>query len=653
MGFARTATQSTLGQPLNFIASISLESDETVTRDCVSAEVYAGDAKIPAPNVYVSLGPLRDASQRDVRISTATAIDEPVVTIELSIGCTSKMSRRFVAFIDPPSLQLADTRPLDADGADSPRIASQTAALAELARRADLSRGVASGGDASRSDSTRGRRASHAARSQRTAMRNAPRRAAATSRVASNTRRGSRGALASNHGGAHLQLEAPRMVLAPVLSASAASMPSAAAPMVAVASDAAASSVAGAAPIDLAPVPAPVVVAGVASNAVQSERDRMLMLETGLANLRDESLATKKTIGALQARLRDAEGARYSNGLVYALAGIALFLGLVTAGLLWLRPRQRRQARWFEAEANREARSMRSAEREAAAAAEFLPTAKPLSATALADVRQQGIDHPPGMLSVTAPATIGGLEVTTVLGPQLTRPLAALLPAAGLDDGVKKSGDLSMEELIDLEQQAEFFVVLGQDEASISLLDNYMRSDGGKSPLPYLQLLEIHQRRGDQPAYEIVRQAFNSRFQANAPEWSSDIHFGRALVDYPQTIARLQSLWATPLSAMQALDGLLFRRHSVEDTFDFPAYRELLFLYSIARELSGQVETDFGSIDLFLPLEDATPAGSTSTSASATTMSGGLELAVDLDVSAWPAGATANELQVRRSAGGR
>ena len=53
-----------------------------------------------------------------------------------------------------------------------------------------------------------------------------------------------------------------------------------------------------------------------------------------------------------------------------------------------------------------------------------------------------------------------------------------------------------MEELIDLEQQAEFFVVLGQDEAAMSLLEAYI--DGtGKSPLPYLQLLEIHQRRDD------------------------------------------------------------------------------------------------------------------------------------------------------------
>ena len=84
-----------------------------------------------------------------------------------------------------------------------------------------------------------------------------------------------------------------------------------------------------------------------------------------------------------------------------------------------------------------------------------------------------------------------------------------------------------------------------------------------------------------------------------------NLHRGRSLEDYPQTVALLQSLWSTPLSAMQALDDLLFRREAAEETFDFPAYRELLFLYSIAREISENVETDFGSIDLFLPLEDA------------------------------------------------
>ena len=72
--------------------------------------------------------------------------------------------------------------------------------------------------------------------------------------------------------------------------------------------------------------------------------------------------------------------------------------------------------------------------------------------------------------------------------------------------------------------------------------------------------------------------------------------------------------------------------------------RELLFLYSIARELAGQVETDFGTIDLFLPLEDGSAA-------SASRNDG--KFAVDLDVSGWPDDTRPEGLVIRRSAGRR
>ena len=123
-----------------------------------------------------------------------------------------------------------------------------------------------------------------------------------------------------------------------------------------------------------------------------------------------------------------------------------------------------------------------------------------------------------------------------------------------------------------------------------------------------------------------------------------NLHRGRSLEDYPQTVALLQSLWSTPLSAMQALDHLLFRREAAEETFDFPAYRELLFLYSIARETSENVETDFGSIDLFLPLEDAPVAP-------VRAPHGAVE--VDLDVSQWPEDAAMSDLLGRPKPSGR
>jgi pilus assembly protein FimV len=145
--------------------------------------------------------------------------------------------------------------------------------------------------------------------------------------------------------------------------------------------------------------------------------------------------------------------------------------------------------------------------------------------------------------------------------------------------------ELSVEELIDLEQQADFFVVLGQDDAAIDLLVGHVRSTGGSSPLPYLKLLEIYSRRADRDAYERTRERFNRRFNAYAPEWGANLQAGKGLDAYPEVVGRLQQLWRSPHRVMEAMDTLLFRRDAAAPMFELPAYREVLFLYAIARDL--------------------------------------------------------------------
>jgi hypothetical protein len=171
--------------------------------------------------------------------------------------------------------------------------------------------------------------------------------------------------------------------------------------------------------------------------------------------------------------------------------------------------------------------------------------------------------------------------------------------------------DVSIEELIDLEQQAEFFVVLGQDEAAVDLLTEHLRQTGGGSPLPYLKLLEIHRRRGDRGDYEAIRDRFNHRFNAYAPDWTADMQSGRSLEDYPGVIPRLEDVWPRPMEAMAELEALLFRK-SRGDLFDLPAYREVLFLYALARDLLDRESAGTGDVDLLLPLS----GGATSAKAS-------------------------------------
>ena len=148
-----------------------------------------------------------------------------------------------------------------------------------------------------------------------------------------------------------------------------------------------------------------------------------------------------------------------------------------------------------------------------------------------------------------------------------------------------KPRDVSVEELIDLEQQAEFFVVLGQDEAAIDLLMGHLRSTGGISPLPYLKLLEIYRRRGDREPTSASASASTSRFNAYAPDWDSDLQHGRSLDDYPDVMQRLQDAWPTPPHAMDGSRRCCSGAGGGDAAFDLPAYRELLFLYSMARDL--------------------------------------------------------------------
>ena len=169
---------------------------------------------------------------------------------------------------------------------------------------------------------------------------------------------------------------------------------------------------------------------------------------------------------------------------------------------------------------------------------------------------------------------------------------------------------MTIEELIDLEQQADFFVVLGQDDAAIELLVEHVRQTGGGSPLPYLKLLEIHRRRGDRADYERTRTRFNHRFNAYAPEWDVDLASGRSLEDYTGILPRLQQVWTKPIDAMAELESLLFRR-SRGELFELPAYREVLFLYALARDLLDREAAGSGSVDLLLPMADGSDFGST------------------------------------------
>src|ERR1044071_837843 len=60
-GFGRTVPRTTLGQPLDFVAHLTVGPDEDLERHCVSATVLAGDIPVAAAQVRARIEGLRSA----------------------------------------------------------------------------------------------------------------------------------------------------------------------------------------------------------------------------------------------------------------------------------------------------------------------------------------------------------------------------------------------------------------------------------------------------------------------------------------------------------------------------------------------------------------------------------------------------------------
>ncbi|MEO7152401.1 MAG: hypothetical protein ABIX46_11925, partial [Burkholderiaceae bacterium] len=111
LGFGRVDSGTVLGQRLNFTTQISVEPQDALTEACVSAEVTAGDSRIPPAQVRISLSGAPNATQKTLRVTTTAVIDEPIVNLNISVGCVARVSRSFTVFADPPVLELARPEP--------------------------------------------------------------------------------------------------------------------------------------------------------------------------------------------------------------------------------------------------------------------------------------------------------------------------------------------------------------------------------------------------------------------------------------------------------------------------------------------------------------------------------------------------------------
>lgn len=570
LGFGETVGAVPLGRPLSFVVPLQLDPDNaSLEPQCVGADVVVGERPLHPENVRAVLE-RRASGEYQVRVTTRQSVDEPVVSLTLRIGCPPRLTREFTVFADPPTL-LAQAGPSE-DVAEARPVRPQSL-VSSLDADTTTSQGARTEKKALRPRKETGRTPT---RTTRAAVANAaspvsaasgPRASAKKRAVAASTARPREPVL-------RLDTLEPRTAVAPVTAAVAAA--------------------AAASEVDLA---------------------QLAALEETVKQLLVEHKARQAALVEIKARSLEAQALQAANdkkpdggAWLIVMSVMCGVLTVAVAALVWLRHRDRKRAGWWSGPSSMmfpPGGDPASSDEDASA----VPSGSVGGGSSLVAADLPRLDSPVLAYASVPPAP----EPRPAVSAEIDLPAPADESAeerarvAGFAPTSTPSLDLerpvTADEMIDLEQQVEFFAVLGQDEAAIDLLMEHVRNTGGANPLPYLKLLEIYRRRQERQPHDRIRERFNRRFNAYAPDWEGDPDRGQTLEAYPESFARLQKSWQSPATAVSTLESMLFKRDA-GPTFDIPAYRELLFLYGTARELAKADESP--SVDLLLPMDEGT-----------------------------------------------
>lgn len=619
LGFARSAaTNAVLGQALNFSIPIRLDSSESLDADCIDVKIFFGDAQVPSQETRVTLVP-GSGSERFIKIRTISPVDEPVVTVNVDLGCTNRVSKSMVVFADPPVQQRQRILPQDvpemvADQEPHPE-APVRSPQRQVQARQDMDEYVVKPYISAPNTSTKS---------------------------AKNSKKKKNAVAVADAG-----MGRSRLTLDP--SESTLTQPSAkVSPSVASASSA------------LGANPALWKALGEMPAAYLAQQERILKLELELQQLKlsveamRQSPVASMTVPTISSTVNQpavtaSQPAALANPASstsvaqakpqntatapsvaqqkpsssastwwYALwGGLALLIVTLVGSVLWWRKQKlaadaaARERQWWELSHLDSLRDPTPAESQ--------PWVRPKLSPEEAALVQQVKEEPESDDASYQEQEGFEFKVDQDYTPEVKAANSSVsariqafpsfddtspFPGPSLLHSQKLTKEVSVEELIDLEQQVDFFLVLGQDEAAIDMLKEHIQTMAEPSPLAYLKLLEIYQKIGKRESYERVRRSFNKRFNAYAPEWENDLDDGKSLEDYPGVISRLIKLWNAPQRALEVLRASLLRRED-KNTFDLPAYRELLFLYSMAQQLAdrGPDGIEVTRVDLNLPID--------------------------------------------------
>lgn len=533
-----------LGRPLDLVFQVLTDGTESVDGACVAADILLGDTLISQSRIDITPLPAVPGRSSAVRLRASGVVNEPIVTVQLSAGCSGKITRTYTFLADLPDTVAAATAPI---------------AIAALKPDAAPARSDGRGTQAPPSPgSSRSARppASGAESPEASAPRPAPRpvpreRAAPVPRVAASA------APAVPPQRARLVIEpldlAPPAPAGLRLSTELAHIPGEAATEQR-AEAAAAWRILGSTPEEL-----------------RRSSASLEQLTADLNTLRASTAQDQATMAGLRDRLEMVESERFPAPLVYALLAL---LAAALAGIAWLwqRARVAQSAAWHDA-------VERHHDADSTARATDAPVAAPVpAALAPLEAAQAAPADTPVPDESGSQAVAPAVPVPAV--PTATDPVAPAVPAVRV---------INPEALFDLQQQAEFFVSVGEHDQAIDVMKQHIADNEQSSPLAYLDLMRLYHSLGRIDDFNALRAQFHRYFNAQVPEFAGFNRPGHTLLGYTDALAAIEAQWSDDV-VLQQLESCLFRRdNAAMPLFDLAAYEDLLLLYAIAQTTPASV----------------------------------------------------------------
>ncbi|MFZ1498306.1 MAG: hypothetical protein WAT33_00555 [Giesbergeria sp.] len=535
-----------LGRPLDLVFDVRTDGTD-VSDACVTAKVTAGDD--PISQSQISVTPLPNAAGRSasVRLRSSQPINEPVVDVRLSAGCSGSVVRTYTVLAYPAEA-------LSASQASAERT---SAAAAPLVLRSTLTPDAAGARDGVRTrsgavpaDQVVTQRSSRAERAVKPAVARKP----------------------------ELEPGRPRLVMEPLSDwLQAPSVLRASTEMAAL-------------PESTSPSLREEAAARWRALNMQSED---LLQEDARRAAQDkaqsEKLAAaerdKEAALAVQQELQERAAARFPANLVYALLALLVALAALLAWV-W----KRRQGLPSDSEQS-------WTHGPAKAATSVAPAGVVRHVADEHDVTTRPQPAEPEML----PSGMMPLEFGTSADAPEPASAASSLQAAA---PAPVTAVLNPEDLFDLQQQAEFFVSVGEHDQAIEVMKKHIEANQSASPSAYLELLRLYRSLSRIEQFNELRAQFHRYFNAQVPEFAAFARPGRTLFGYPDVLARIEALWCDP-SVVPMLQELLFRGQGQDQRFDLPAYDDLLLLHAVARTTPASARGQSAPRRRTTPLEAA------------------------------------------------